>query len=105
MRGQERHDYQPINIDYTFSDFRRTGQPNHAILVQFANIAGIETADLDRLFKGEGFDRLVMAGRRMEEWYFQYSIRCSLGAKHGERFAADEVANDLLDGHAASRVT
>ncbi|HCG0884988.1 TPA: hypothetical protein NJH56_000752 [Pseudomonas aeruginosa] len=60
--AQERHDYQPINIDYTFSNFPKTLQQNKAILLQFGKTAGIEEADLLALFKGEGFERLVMAG-------------------------------------------
>jgi hypothetical protein len=60
--AQERHDYQPINIDYTFSDFRRTRDQNWKILVEFAGLAGMTEADTANLFKGEGFDRLVMAG-------------------------------------------
>lgn len=60
--AQERHDYQPINIDYTFSDFRRTRDQNWKILQEFAKLAGIDPEELDSLFKGQGFDRLVMAG-------------------------------------------
>jgi hypothetical protein len=60
--AQERHDYQPINIDYTFNDFRRTRQQNWEILKQFATKAGMDTAEIEALFKGEGFSRLVMAG-------------------------------------------
>ena len=60
--AQERHDYQPINIDYTFSDFRRTRDQNLQILQEFGRLAGLTPADLNSLFKGSGFDRLVMAG-------------------------------------------
>ncbi|QXH33285.1 hypothetical protein [Pseudomonas muyukensis] len=60
--AQERHDYQPIDIDYTFSNFPRTLKQNHAILLQFGAQAGISEAQIMGLFKGEGFDRLVMAG-------------------------------------------
>jgi len=60
--AQERHDYQPINIDYSFSDFRRTRDQNRQILLEYARLAEIEQSELDGLFKGEGFDRLVMAG-------------------------------------------
>lgn len=60
--AQERHDYQPINIDYSFSDFRRTRDQNRQILMEYARFADIAPAELDGLFKGEGFDRLVMAG-------------------------------------------
>jgi hypothetical protein len=60
--AQERHDYQPINIDYTFSDFRRTSQQNRKIFHEFGRLAKIPADEIDYLFKGEGFDRLVMAG-------------------------------------------
>lgn len=60
--AQERHDYQPIDIDYTFSNFPKTLQQNRAILVQFGKQAGLNESDIMGLFKGEGFERLVMAG-------------------------------------------
>lgn len=60
--AQERHDYQPINIDYTFIDFSRTRDQNRKILYEFGKSAGIPNIDIDGLFKGAGFDRLVMAG-------------------------------------------
>lgn len=60
--AQERHDYQPIDIDYTFSNFPRTLQQNRAILVQFGKQAGMSEVEIMGLFKGEGFERLVMAG-------------------------------------------
>lgn len=60
--AQERHDYQPIDIDYTFSNFTKTLQQNRAILFQFGKQAGMNAEDVMSLFKGEGFERLVMAG-------------------------------------------
>jgi len=60
--AQERHDYQPIDIDYTFSNFPRTLQQNRAILLQFGKQAKMNEAEILGLFKGEGFERLVMAG-------------------------------------------
>lgn len=60
--AQERHDYQPINIDYTFADFARTRDQNRRILQEFGKMVGLQPAEIDGLFKGEGFDRLVMAG-------------------------------------------
>jgi hypothetical protein len=60
--AQERHDYQPINIDYTFADFRRARDQNWQILKEFGRLAGLTESDVASLFKGEGFDRLVMAG-------------------------------------------
>lgn len=60
--AQERHDYQSINIDYTFNDFKKTRDQNWAILCQFAEAVGMSNAELASLFKGAGFERLVMAG-------------------------------------------
>ncbi|GLH37399.1 hypothetical protein [Pseudomonas moraviensis] len=60
--AQERHDYQPIDIDYTFSNFPRTLQQNRAILLQFGKQAKMNEGEILGLFKGEGFQRLVMAG-------------------------------------------
>lgn len=60
--AQERHDYQPINIDYTFSDFTKTRDQNWAILLKYADAASMTSDELSSLFKGEGFSRLVMAG-------------------------------------------
>lgn len=60
--AQERHDYQPINIDFTFGDFRRTVEQNRKIFHEFGRLAGINTTDVDGLFKGQGFERLVLAG-------------------------------------------
>jgi hypothetical protein len=60
--AQERHDFQPINVDFTLSDFARTERQNREILHAFGHKAGIASTDIDSLFKGEGFARLVMAG-------------------------------------------
>lgn len=60
--AQERHDYQPINVDFTFADLRRTQRQNKTIFYEFANLAGMTKVDFDALFKGEGFERLVLSG-------------------------------------------
>jgi hypothetical protein len=60
--AQERHDYQPINIDYTFNDFRRTRDHNNQILQEFGKTVGFSAAEINALFRGQGFERLVMAG-------------------------------------------
>lgn len=60
--AQERHDYQPINIDFTLADLRRTEQQNRRIIHEFGRIAGMTESEIDSLFKGEGFSRLVLAG-------------------------------------------
>ena len=60
--AQERHDYQPINIDFTFADLRRTEHQNRKILHEFGRRASMSHAEVDALFKGEGFARLILAG-------------------------------------------
>jgi hypothetical protein len=60
--AQERHDYQPVNIDYTFAEFARTKHQDWQILVEFGKLAGMSEQDVASLFKGEGFSRLVMSG-------------------------------------------
>lgn len=59
---QERHDYQPISIDFTLAEFRRTLDQNRKIFREFGKLAGISADHMDGLFKGEGFARLVLAG-------------------------------------------
>ena len=59
---QERHDYQPINIDFAFTEFRRTANQNRKIFDEFAKLVSLKPTDIDALFKGQGFDRLIMAG-------------------------------------------
>jgi len=60
--AQERHDYQPINVDFTFEDFRKTEKQVERIFLEFGRLAGIEPQQMKNLFKGEGFRRLVLAG-------------------------------------------
>lgn len=60
--AQERQDFQPVNIDYTFMDFRKTRDQNKLILREFGKLAGFASDEVDGLFKGTGFDRLVLAG-------------------------------------------
>lgn len=62
LGAQERHDYQPINIDFTFSDFKKTANQNKKIFVEFGRRAGLSEKEILGLFKGEGFERLVLAG-------------------------------------------
>jgi hypothetical protein len=91
--AQERHDYQPINIDYTFSEFRKTADQNRQILEQFGIKAGLRRADIEGLFKGEGFERLVMAGggvpRDVLSLFLQ--VLSDVHASHSDRIGKDDV--------------
>jgi len=58
---QERHDFQPINVDFTFEDFGRTAKQLRQILYAYGGKAGMTELEIDDLFMGTGFDRLVLA--------------------------------------------
>jgi AAA domain-containing protein len=59
--AQERHDYQPINVDFTLADFKKTADQLREILYRYGEKAGMDRGQIDALFMGEGFDRLVLA--------------------------------------------
>ncbi len=59
---QERHDYQPINVDLNFEQFERTRNENKKIFYEYSKMSGMSNDQFDDLFKGKGFDRLVLAG-------------------------------------------
>jgi hypothetical protein len=59
--AQERHDYLPINVDYTLADFKKTSSQLREILYRFGEKAGMERSEVDDLFMGQGFERLVLA--------------------------------------------
>jgi hypothetical protein len=88
--AQERHDYQPINIDYTFSDFSRTESQNWQILKEYGRRAGLNEPQLESLFKGEGFSRLVMAGGGVPRDVLSLFLE-SMSSLHGEQIGKDEV--------------
>lgn len=91
--AQERHDYQSINIDYTFSDFARTKDQNWTILKSFSSSVGMTEDELEALFKGEGFSRLVMAGggvpRDVLSLFLEILSQTDL--EQGGRIGKDEV--------------
>lgn len=59
--AQERHDYQSINVDFTLAEFTKTAAQLREILYRFGERAGMSRSELDQLFMGEGFERLVLA--------------------------------------------
>lgn len=87
--AQERHDYQPINIDYTFADFARTRDQNRRIFHEFGKLAGMKSSQIDELFKGEGFDRLVMAGGGVPR--DTLSLFLEVPSVGGDRIGKDDV--------------
>ena len=89
--AQERHDYQPINIDFAFTDFRRTASQNRQIFGEFATLAGLNSGDIDSLFKGAGFDRLIMAGGGVPRDCLSLFLEALQGASQGDRIGKDDV--------------
>jgi hypothetical protein len=90
--AQERHDYQPINIDFAFSDFQKTAAQNRQIFGQFAILAGLDPNDIDLLFKGDGFERLVMAGGGVPRDCLSLFLEALQAAGHGDgRIGKDDV--------------
>ena len=88
--AQERHDYQPINIDFTFSDFERTRSQNWQILTEYGRRAGMDEKELKTLFKGEGFARLVMAGGGVPRDVLSLFLE-AMSQGEGEAVGKDEV--------------
>ena len=90
--AQERHDYQPINIDFAFTDFRRTSKQNRQIFGEFARLADLQPDDIDSLFKGNGFDRLIMAGGGVPRDCLSLFLEALQGVSSGDgRIGKDDV--------------
>jgi hypothetical protein len=91
--AQERHDYQPINIDYTFSDFKKTADQNWQILEQFGEKAGLSADEVEGLFKGEGFYRLVMAGGGVPRDVLSLFLQAlsDVDIAHGDQIGKDDI--------------
>jgi energy-coupling factor transporter ATP-binding protein EcfA2 len=60
--AQARHDYQPIDVDFTLENVTKTEKQFHQILYEYGREASLSQPESDSLFKGEGFRRLVLAG-------------------------------------------
>jgi hypothetical protein len=94
LGAQERHDYQPINIDFTFGDFRKTVAQNRKIFHEFGRLAELEPTEIEALFKGEGFERLVLAGGGVPRDCLSLFLEVleSVQPPHGEgRIGKDDV--------------
>lgn len=92
--AQERHDYQPINIDFTLADLRKTEKQNRHIFYEFGRVVGMTAPDIDSLFKGEGFSRLVLAGGGVPRDCLSLFLEVlgSVGSGSGDgRIGKDEV--------------
>lgn len=90
--AQERHDYQPINIDFAFTQFRKTADQNRQIFGEFAELAGLKPKDVDAIFKGEGFDRLIMAGGGVPRDCLSLFLEALQGVGQGDgRIGKDDI--------------
>jgi hypothetical protein len=90
--AQERHDYQPVDIDFTFQDFRKTEKQVSAIFHEFAELSNLRKDEFDALFKGDGFRRLVLAGGGVPRDCLSLFLE-ALGSvmAGGERIGKDDV--------------
>ena len=89
---QERHDYQPINVDFTFENFGRTAQQLRQILDAYGGKAGMTEVAIDNLFMGEGFNRLVLASGGVPRDFLSLLLEALSPKDSGEeRIGKDDV--------------
>lgn len=60
--AQERHDFLPLSVEFGLRDIARTGKFIRQILHEYGALADIPKQQIDNLFMGDGFARLVLAG-------------------------------------------
>lgn len=99
--AQERHDYQPIMIDFTFEDFKKTEDQVKNIFYKYGELAGGSKYEIDSLFKGDGFRRLVLAGGGVPRDCLSLFIEALDNAtKNGDgKISKDEIRNLSLSNH------
>lgn len=92
---QERHDYQPIDIDFTFQDFLKTESQVKEIFNKFGDLAGMSADQIDKLFKGDGFRRLILAGGGVPRDCLSLFLEALENAKRNAdgRISKDEIRN------------
>jgi hypothetical protein len=89
---QEHHDYQPIDVDFTLAHFKKTSSQLRDILHAYARRAGMSEDDADRLFIGEGFDRLVLAAGGVPRDFLSLLLEALAPKLPGEeRIGKDDV--------------
>ena len=99
--AQERHDFQPIQIDFTFEDFRRTEDQVKDIFYKYGELADGNKDEINALFKGEGFRRLILAGGGVPRDCLSLFLEALDNAiKHGDgRIGVDDIRNLSLSNH------
>ncbi len=88
---QERHDYQPIVIDFTFQDFRKTENQIKDIFYKYGELVEESPSYIDGLFKGDGFRRLILAGGGVPRDCLSLFISASDNINDDGRIGKDEV--------------
>ncbi|MGB2641731.1 MAG: AAA family ATPase, partial [Candidatus Acidiferrum sp.] len=89
---QERHDFQPINVDFTFENFKRTAGQLRQILYAYGQRAGMDRSEIDDLFMGEGFARLVLAAGGVPRDFLSLLLEALSTKEAGEeRIGKDDV--------------
>jgi hypothetical protein len=89
---QEHHDYQPINIDFTLADFKRTSSQLRKILYAYGEKAKMSRDEIDDLFMGEGFERLVLAAGGVPRDFLSLLLEALSPKSIGEeRIGKDDV--------------
>ena len=90
--AQERHDFQPINVDFTLADFEKTSAQLRQILYEFGHRASISELEIDGLFVGQGFDRLVLASGGVPRDFLSLLLEGLAPKTEGEeRIGKDDV--------------
>jgi hypothetical protein len=59
--AQERHDFLPISIEFGLKDISQTERFIRKIFHEYGKLADIQATEIDDLFMGNGFSRLVLA--------------------------------------------
>jgi AAA domain len=90
--AQERHDYQPINVDFTLAEFSKTASQLREILYRFGEKASMSREEIDNLFMGQGFERLVLASGGVPRDFLSLLLE-ALSSKPAEqeRIGKDDV--------------
>jgi hypothetical protein len=90
--AQERHDYLPINVDFTLADFKKTSEQLSRILLSYGEKANMSEAEVKQLFRGDGFNRLVLASGGVPRDFLSLLLEVLSPMSEGEeRVGKDEV--------------
>jgi hypothetical protein len=90
--AQERHDYLPINVDFTLADFKKTSEQLSRILLSYGEKAKMSEAEVKQLFRGDGFNRLVLASGGVPRDFLSLLLEVLSPMPEGEeRVGKDEV--------------